>query len=277
MAAPAEEFREIRLVDILRVVHQRKLVLAGVLIVAILAGVALTAFASPEYEASATVVPLEFEDIISNWLSSRHAAELVLDDLGSRLSSSLLPSRWDTGAQNWTGAPPSREELGAALATDHVAVASQAAARSGGQRLITVKVTLGDPLLARDVANAYVETLGDLRPHLENITRQEAFDKYYTGTNQLEAQQRAETTARQKDYWLVLDSATPPTSPVRPNAVLNVGVAAAAGAVLGLLAVFGLEWLSAYRAELRAVELPPPASEVPVDEIQPPRRGRFNR
>lgn len=267
--------------DIVRVIHRRKLILSVVLVLSILAGVTVTAFTTPVYESTATIVPLEFQDIISNWLESRKAGEVVVTSLGGRVEPALFPDRWDGSSQQWTGARPSAQEAGAKLVADHVEIAtSTGTSRSSSERFVRVTVAFPDPVMARDVANAYIGTLNVLRPHLENITRQEAFDKYYDGSNEQAAQQRAEVTARQKAYWLTLDTASLPSDPVKPNSILNLALASVLGLVLGLFAVFLSEWVSKYRAEIRQVEVPADAEQRPPEgPAQPDKpatpRARF--
>lgn len=250
-----EEFEEVTLADIVRVLHQRKIVLGSVFLVCMLVGVAFTAFATPQYESQATMIPLEHRDIISNWLDSRRAAGLVVEEMGDRVNSALYPDRWDSQAQAWTGEEPTTQEAGAELAK-HVTIEEGSSGVGGtDQRFLAVTVQLSDPVLARLVAEAYVETLDDLRPRLENITRQEAFNRYYEGDNEQQAQRRAEVTAENKDYWIMLDE--PLTGEqVSPNAVLNLSLAGVLGLFLGVFGAFFANWIQQFRAETRSVEFP---------------------
>ncbi len=263
-----EDYKEITLADIVGTLGRRKLVLGSVFLLVVLGGVAFTAFSTPEYESTTTIVPLAHHDIIHNWLDSRHAAELVAEAKGDPLVSELFPGRWD-GA-NWIGEPPTLEEAGRAIESS--TRVSQLNAERDGNRFTSVTVRMTDPKLAQDVANALIETLDVLRPTLEAITQQQAFDNYYDGSNQQEAQSRAEVTAKQMDYWLVLDTANTPQSPVSPNVVLNIALSVVLGLMLAVFAVFFWEWMANYRVQKKAVAVPAEAAEAPKQEKKRERR-----
>ncbi|MBW3583349.1 MAG: hypothetical protein KY455_09655 [Euryarchaeota archaeon] len=272
------EYKEVTLADIVKVLHRRKLVLGTVFLVVLLAGVGVTALTTPMYESKASIIPLAHQDIIKNWLDSRNAAELVTDDLGEPLVRALFPDRWDAERRAWDGNEPSREDAGRALKESVTVAARTTGVRGETERYLEVTVTLSDPLLARDVAAAYIESLQVLRPNLENITRQDAFDRYYDGSNEQEAQNRAEVTAKQMDYWLMLDRASTPQDPVSPNVTLNIALAVVLGLVLGVFTVFFTEWLSNYRAQNRSLDLPEGrAKKVSVAEGDDPVSGQAKR
>lgn len=251
-----EGYTEVTLADIVKILHRRKLVLGVTFLVVLLVGVAVTVVATPEYESRASIIPLEHRDIIKNWLDSRKAAELVVDALGEPLLIELYPQRWDDVADQWADAAPNREKAARKLMEQVSVTSRDTGVRGNEERFLEVSVRLGDPILARDVAGAYIGTLERLRPDLENITRQEAFDRYYDGSNEQAAQNRAEVTAKQLDYWLPLDAASTPESPVSPNVRLNIALSVVLGLVLGVFLVFFVEWLSNYRAQNRALEVP---------------------
>lgn len=265
-----EAYNEVTLADIVKVLHRRKIVLGAVFLVVVLIGVSVTALTTPEYESKATIIPLEHRDIIKNWLDSRQAAERVVDGLGDPLLRTLYPDRWDDGADTWGEARPDRERAAVRL-MDHVTITSRdGGARADEERFLQVTVRMTDPTMARDVAAAYIGTLDALRPDLENITRQEAFDRYYDGQNEQAAQNRAEVTARQLDYWLRLDAASTPEDPVSPNVRLNIALSVVLGVVMGVFLVFFVEWLSQYRAQNRRLE-------IPDEEDEPPTRSTLHR
>lgn len=254
-AADDTAYEEVTLADIVGVLHRRKILLGAVFLTAVLAGVAVTTLTTPQYESQATLIPLEHDDIIKNWLDSRNAGERVVDAIGAPLVQELFPGRWDADAGAWDGKPPSREEAGRALKKQVEVTSATTRFANEQERYLEITVTLADPLLARDVAAGYVATLDVLRPHLENITRQEAFDRYYDGSNEQEAQNRAEVTAKQLAYWLELDAASTPERPVSPNVTLNMALAVVLGLVLGVFTVFFVEWLSNYRTETRRLDV----------------------
>ncbi len=265
-----EEYEEITLADIVRTLGKRKLVLGTVFLLVVLAGVAVTVFTPAEYESTTTLVPLEHGDIIKNWLDSRHAAELVATSLGDPLVSELFPDQWNAASQSWIGEPPALEDVGRAL-SERTSVEYRLD-RNTNDRFLALTVTMTDPLLARDVANAFVATLNTLRPELEEITQQEAFDQYYDGSNQQEAERRAEVTAKQKDYWLVLDKANTPQDQSSPNVMLNLALSVVLGLMLAVFMVFFVEWMQNYRAEAKPVEVPAPV-EV---ESKPAEKRRYS-
>ncbi len=253
----AEDYDEISLVDIIRVIHKRRLILATIIILSLAAGGAVTLFTTPQYAASTTVIPLAHPEILKSWLESRQAAVMVAGDAGTRLYPVLFPGEWDPASESWVAGAPSDEEIGQKLRS-HVKITTGAGGTQGrSQDLLFITATLPDAVMARDVAQAYVGTLGELRPQLENLTRAEQFDKYYDGTNEQDAQRQAETSARQKTYWIVFDSPTVPDSPSEPRPALYMTLSAVFGIVLGIFAVFGVEWLSRFRAEFERVEAPP--------------------
>jgi hypothetical protein len=253
---PSEpEWEEVRLADLVATVHRRRALVASFLVVGLLGSVAATVLTEPAYRASATIVPLEQQDLIKNWLESRQAAELVVQQVGPRLSLHLAEAP----------GPGSEGRLADALAKQ---VTVRATAASRGERLLTVEAELPDPVVARDVAAAYVGSLQALRPQLENITRNDAFIKFYDGSNAQDAQRQAEEVARQRTYWLVLDTPLVPAQPSKPQPVLNIALGLAGGLMLGILAVFGAEWLSRYRAEFAGKgELALPAAGPPPEPV----------
>lgn len=253
-----EEYSEISLADIVRVLHRRKVVLAITIVLALVGGGALTVLTTPTYEAEVGVIPLEHAEIIRGWLESRQAAEVAATSVGAPLYAVLFESRWDSASGTWAGPEPSRAEIGQAL-LPHVKVSGGGAGATAASRNapISVTVTLTSAAMAAEVAQAYMSSLDQLRPQLEEITRSNLFDRYYDGTNAQEAQARAETAAREKNYWIVFDSPTVPDSPASPRPMLNMALAGVLGVMMGVFVVFFLEWLDRYRAEFQRVEAPP--------------------
>lgn len=252
---PESDFDEISLVDIVRVLHRRRAALAISVVLALVAGGAITFFTTPEYEAEATVIPLEHTVIIRNWLQSRQAAEFAVESVGRPLLPVLFPGEWDAAAESWSGVPRSPSEVSLAL-LEQVTVTGGTTSGANANPTLTVTVALPDAQVAADVAGAYLSSLDTLRPELENITRSTLFDRYYDGTNAQEAQSRAERAAREKSYWIVFDQPSVPEDPVRPRPVLNMALATVLGVMGGVLVVFGLEWVSRYKAEFTRVEPP---------------------
>jgi len=238
------DYEEVSLVDIVRVLHRRRMVVGAVIVLSLLAGGAITFFAVPDYEATASMIPLEHEEIISSWLSSRQSASFATTAVAGSLYATLFPNDWDATTGTWIGAPRDLENVALAV-SNRVVIGSTSEDRS-----LTITVTMPDPLVARDVAQAYLDGLEALRPELENLTKSQLFDKYYDGTNSQEAQRRAETAAVEKAYWLVFDSPTIPSSPVRPRPSLNMAVAGTLGIMGGVFIAFGLDWFDKYRVDI---------------------------
>lgn len=252
---PADEFEEISLVDIVRVLQRRRAVVALVVVLSLVGGGALTLFATPQFEVKAEVIPLEHQLIIRNWLGSRQAAEIVSTSVGPPLNGLLFPEEWDSEAGAWRGLPRSQTDIAAAL-LEQTSITGGSASGANANPQLTLTVTLPDAVLATRVAQAYIDSLSALRPELESITRSQLFDKYYDGTNAQEAQARAERAAAEKSYWIVFDTPAVPEAPVSPRPVLNMALATVLGLMGGVFAVFGLEWLSKYKTEFAQVRPP---------------------
>ncbi len=256
-------YSEITLADIVNTLQRRKFVLVAVFLVVLLAGVGVTAATTPEYESSASVIPLEHTDIIRNWLDSRQAAREVITITGDPLLAVLFPDRFDEATGTWDGPEPSMQQAARRLQES----TSLSRGTDGGDRYLELTVRLTSASVARDAAQGYVESLDVLRPHLENITRQEVFPDYYDGTNEQEARRLAEVEARQKEYWIPLDEASMPASAVVPNTTLNLALATVLGLMLGVFAVFFVEWVSSYRAQTqRRVDVPAPPRAADQEE-----------
>lgn len=250
-----DDFEEISLADIVRVLHRRKVALAVVVVLALVGGGALTVMTTPQFEAEAIIIPLEHQPIIRNWLESRQAAETAVASIGAPLYAVLYPQSWDATSESFPAGEPSRTEMGRKL-MGHVKLSGA----SGNQQAtapMKVTVTLPDAALASQVATAYIASLDLLRPQLEEITRSNLFDRYYDGTNAQEAQARAERAAAEKNYWIVFDSPAVPDSPASPKPALNMALALVLGVMGGVFVVFFLEWLAKYRSEYQR-PLPPP-------------------
>lgn len=247
-----EDFEEISLVDLLKVIYRRRAIVAVVLVLALVTGAALTLFTTPQYEAEAQVIPVEQPQIIQNWLKSRQAAEFAAVSVGSPLKALLYPGDWDATANGWKGTPHTDAEVATAI-LGHI---TNSGSIKDASPVLTVTVQLPDPVIAQKVAQAYLDSLSTLRPELENITRSALFDKYYDGTNAQDAQARAERAAHERSYWIVFDDPTVPTTPVKPRPVLNMALAGVLGVMGGVGVVFGLEWLSKYRADFQRVDPP---------------------
>lgn len=246
-------FEEITLADLAKTIYRRRVLMAVTFALCLVAGGAITVLTTPQYQASGTVIPLGHDDIVRSWLSSRRAAEISAEAVGERLYGPLFPSTWDDTQQTWRGSVPTSEEIGVAL-QKHVSVS---AGIKSANTPLTVSVTLPDAVLARDVTSAYLAGLEQLRPDLENITRSELFDKYYDGSNAIEAQQRAQAAASEKNYWIVWDLPAIPDERVRPQPGLYMTLAAVGGLAAALALVALVEWLSRYRAEFQRVDAPP--------------------
>ncbi len=256
-----DEYKEITLADLVSTIYRRRLILIAVFMVSVIVGVSITVFATPEYEATATVVPLENADIIKNHLDSRRAGEVVYDMYGDALVSRLFPGQWDADAQSWRGEPPTRIQVGSLIAGMTSVQGSQLVEQE--ERLVTVTVTSSDPVLARDVANAVLDSLQWLRPEFENLTIEQKFETYYqqNGGNAQAARRDAEAVAQSKSYWFILDTATTPGAPSSPNVTLNIALSVVLGLMLGVFSVFVVEWASNYRADRRQVDAPEPHDE----------------
>ena len=248
------EYEEVTLADLVSTIWRRKVVLGVVFSLCVVGAVSVTAFSQRQYEAHATLIPLQDPDIIANYLDSRQAAAWVGEQIGDRLLQELFPSDW-TGT-GWRSGAPGSDDIGSAVSRIVNVRSEQTSERDNAERKITITVEFTDPALSRDVANGFLAALENLRPLLENKTRQELFGQFYNGDNEQQARSRAEVEARERDYWLVLDNARTPVAPSSPNVTLNIALGVVLGFMLGIFSVFIVEWASKYRAERRAVVTP---------------------
>ncbi len=256
-----EEYQEITLADIVRTLYRRKVILISVFLLCLIGGIAVTVFTTPQYESTASLVPLEHPDIIKNWLDSRKAAGLVIDGMGTPLLREMFPGMWNDAAFNWTNGPPDPETAATALAARTTVSFTQDLRFETGDRFITVTVQLTDPLLARDAADAYLLSLEQLRPELERATENRWFAQFYAETgNEQEARREAERIAQNTDYWLILDNANTPKGPSSPNTMLNVALSIVLGLMLGVFSVFAWEWFRNFRTEAKAPDVAPEAA-----------------
>lgn len=240
---------DIRLVDVVTAIIRRRRVLAACIILGLLVGGGIVLFAPKEYEASAAFVPLAQDPLQKSWLGSRAVAASVVDSFGERLYPEFFGKNWNAETRTLAGGgTPSRDDLAAAL---QLRVRQKANAADHSYDIV-VKMT--DPVLARDVAAAYLASLETIRPQLEALERAALFDGYYNGQgrNLEEARQLAEEGAKAEQYWLVFDQPTIPHAPLGlPPSVILIA-ATASGVLVGLLAVFTVEWFVRYRDELKA-------------------------
>lgn len=234
--------QEVTLADLVRVVWARRYVLLVVFLLTVGLGVAYTVLKTPEYEARATLVALEQQDVVQRWLESRQSAQWVAERLGEPLTSQL-------------GGASTPEEAGAALsALVRVVPAPYAPGRI--DRTIHVDVRFTDPVLARDVANSYMESLQVIRPALQNVTESALFQQFYDGQNAQDARRQAHEVALEREYWIVTDFAHVPAAPSSPNVTLNLALSVVLAGMLGLFAVFVAQWVSNYRLAGRAPVVP---------------------
>ena len=250
--------QEVTLADLVRTLWKRKWVLLTVFVVVMAGGAAYTFLKTPEYTSRSTIVALEQQDIIQRWLESRQAAEWVADRLGDPLLSKLFPDDWSADG-NWKGEPPSDEAAGRAL-SNWVTVVTTPPVSGRTDRTMRVQAVLSDPLLARDVANAYLDSLEVIRPTLQNVTESALFQQFYDGQNAQDARRQAHEVALEREYWIVLDPAYAAQAPSSPNVPLNLALSAVLGLLLGVFAAFTAQWIANYRVSSRPPAVPPPPS-----------------
>lgn len=273
MADAVPEPQEVTLADIVRTLWNRKWVLLVTFILVLGGGVAYTLLQTPQYTATSTMVSLEQQDIIQRWLESRQAAAWVGDSLGTPLLSQVFPDDWDASRNDWAGVAPSEERVSKAVA-DLVDVSTVPPVSGRTDRTVRVAVTFSDPALARDVANAYLDSLEVVRPTLQNVTESALFQQFYDGQNAQDARRQAHDVALEREYWIVLDPAYTPTEPSSPNVTLNVALSLVLGLLLGVVAAFTAQWISSYRVSSRPPVVPgPPGALPPTGGAPPPASG----
>lgn len=240
------EPQEVTLADIVRILWARRFVLLATFLLCVGGGVAYTLLQTPQYTATATLVAVEQQDIIQRWLESRQAAQWVGDELGNPVEDALFPN-----------ANPTPEALGRSIAQLSTVTANPPV--SGRlDRTMRVTVAFADPGLARDIANAYLDSLEVIRPQLQNVTESALFAQFYDGQNAADARRQAHEVALEREYWIVIDPAYAPTEPSSPNVSLNVALSVVLGLLLGVVAAFTWQWGANYRASSRAPVAPAP-------------------
>lgn len=231
--------------------RRRLVTFLAVFLICVIAAATTAVARTPYYESRCSIVPIDQADLIRNWLYSLNASAVVTSELENRLGPVLFPRAWDVGSGTWLGTPPSQDRMAQAL-RDHVRLRIGAPeTQTATERYVEVIASFQDPILAKDVATAYLRTLDKLRPVLENITRQEATDRYYsqqfTEGSQEEATSRAETYARERIYWIVLDAPALPTRSAGPGSVAILIIGASLGLLLGALSIPAIDLLDRAR------------------------------
>ncbi len=214
------------------------------LTICILVAVSFATLRSPNYESRWSIVPIDEGDLIRNWMNSRNVSAMVAASMESRLAPVLFPAAWDAGTGSWRGSGVPLDELADKLRDQVRFRIGAPETQTGVSRFLEVVVSMPDPILARDVAEAYFAALGTLRPVLENITRQEAWDRYYRDQfaegGEEEAKARAEAFAKERIFWITLDTPTTPTRESGPSTPTNLALGLILGALLGSLAAAGV-------------------------------------
>lgn len=247
------EPQEVTLADIVRILWSRKLVLGIVFILCVGGGVGYTLLQTPQYTSTATLVAVEQQDIIQRWLESRQAATWVGEQLGAPIQEAL-------------GATQTPEAMGRKIA--EITTVNVVPPVSGRlDRTMRISVEAPDPGIARDVANAFVQSLELIRPQLQNVTESTLFAQFYDGQNAADARRQAHEVALEREYWIPIDPAYAATSPSSPNVTLNIALSVVLGLLLGVVAAFTWQWVANYRASSRA----------PVVPAAPPSDGASTR
>lgn len=246
--AAVPEVREVTLADLVRVLWGRRYVVLVAFLLVLAGGVAYTVLKTPQYTSRSTIVALEQQDIIQRWLESRQAAEWVAGTLGDPLDDELFG-----------GAQPSQERAGRTVA-GMVDVLTVPPVSGRTDRTMHVEVVFRDASLARDIANAYLDSLEVIRPTLQNVTESALFAQFYDGQNAQDARRQAHEVALEREYWIVVDPAYASTEPSSPNVRLNVALSVVLGLMLGVLAAFAWQWAANYRLASRAPAVPPPGA-----------------
>lgn len=246
--AAVPEVREVTLADLVRVLWGRRYVFLAVFLLVVAGGVAYTVLKTPLYSSRSTIVALEQQDIIQRWLESRQAAEWVSTELGEPLYDELFG-----------GSQPSEERAGRTVAA-LVGIATIPPVSGRTDRTMHIDVTFRDASLARDIANAYLDSLEVIRPTLQNVTESALFAQFYDGQNAQDARRQAHEVALEREYWIVVDPAYAATEPSSPNVRLNIALSVVLGLMLGVLAAFVWQWAANYRLASRAPSVPPPGT-----------------
>lgn len=234
---PEPYYEEVTLADLAITLWDHRRPALAVLGIVLLVTMTYTAVATPQYEATATLVPTHEEATILAVLESDHYAAHVAETLG------LVEELGDGN--------PTR--AGQAL-SDQVSVSTGSDQVRGEKRnVVRVTATSSDASEAAAIADAYVTTLDSTRGLLENVTFDKRWEQYYQESNKNATQARANLTALVQGYtyYRPLDAASVPDEPVSPDWQLNLALAATLGAMLAFMTPFVLEAGKNVRAELR--------------------------
>ncbi|MHB8632535.1 MAG: Wzz/FepE/Etk N-terminal domain-containing protein [Thermoplasmatota archaeon] len=273
MAEPlVPEPQDVTLADMVNIVWSRRYLALGVALLVLAAGIGYAVLTKPQYTSVTSLVAVDQPDIIQQWMQSRPAAAWVADKVGTPLLSALFPSLW-TGTA-WTS-PPTEEEKGQAVAA--LVTVGGASVIGATDRTLIVTVRFGNPVLARDTADAFVNSLDLILPQLQNLTESQLFEKFYNGQNAQDAARQAHEVALNRQYWVLLDPASLPTRPSSPNVSLDLGLAVVLAGIFALVAAFTAHWVAAYRVSARSPDVPSAGARSAASGETPAGRYQYRR
>lgn len=220
---------EINLADIIKVLNKYKIFIILLVIMAVLFTFFSTMRMPKQYQATATILPLESTNgmnslmnkfsfaafgfgrgdsqggIFSTLLKTRSLAKNVIEEMD--LLKIIYKNKWDKKNNNWiNGFSPS-------IDTQATSLSSSITVKSGFGGALEITVVNSDPKLASDIANTYVEQLG-----------------VYIIQNSLNIS------------FKKLDPAIPPQKPFSPNIKKNVISSAVVSFVVGCVLSFLLNY-----------------------------------
>lgn len=244
-----DDYEEITLADLVDTLLKRKAVVIVTLLLAVGAGAALADREPVTYAAETRLVPLASTTIITSYLSSHQAAKDIVVDEGDVLRQTLaLPDASDAelatkvdGFSRVVWSTPVEEDEEETGETRRV--------------LVTIEVTADTPETAAAIAEAYLRSLENIRPILQELHEDGRFNFYFARTENLalnvtEARELAREDAQRKAFWLVFDDeADVEKQGGGSNLKLNLALGVVLGLMLGVFAAFSVEWWSNYRAE----------------------------
>lgn len=219
----------------------RGVAVAGFVVVLLGASV-LTLVWTPTFESTAVVIPLDHDQVVYDWLTSRQAAAHVLRSVGDPLRQALAAQ---------ADANVSDEARLIAALQDSTSIRVFAHDEDARPRF-AIGVALESRSLAQRAVAAYLSSLEILRPRLEDVAEAALFERYLVVAAAPDAEQRAAEAAARQEFWLVFDEPSLPLVAVSPNRVLLAGGAIVSALALAVLAALTAQWLSATRAAVRA-------------------------
>jgi len=234
---------EVTLADLLDVLIRRRRLVVATFALVLLATIVVTVATPPAYTAVATIEPTNERDTVLALLGSDEFAADVAMHLGAVD---------ELGDGNATLAGQTLQE--------HVTIRDGSqASRSSNAALIEIEAEATTATRAGSIAKAYTATLGEHRGHLENVTWDKNWQKYYeqAGKNETKAKAQLRDLVTNMGYYETVDKPTVPPQADSPNWSLNLALGVTLSVMLALFVPFLMEGVANALDERRDGADPP--------------------